>query len=351
MYREKGPNYGRTQIGLISRADSKIQPVTRDTNDYETLTISGDGKTVATVQVKDTHSVNVLPGGGAQDSATIAPLAPAREARGVDWTADGKLLVSEGHSLMRMNSDGGQATQLLSDANAGILDMTHCGERYLVLSWAFHGGASGTRLWRTDADGSNAKQLTDGKFDIDPVCSRDGKWVYYFASAAREHPAMRVSLEGGAPEAVTPGDVPNMYGFGAGQAISPDGQWLVFNAELSTQATGGGAVSKLALVNLEGGGAKAARMFDPDKRIAGGAGSGYFENGMAFTPDGKAVAYMIREKGVDNIWVQPLDGGAGKQITNFTSEHIVQFRWSPDGKMLAVTRTHAVADVVLLREK
>jgi Tol biopolymer transport system component len=72
---------------------------------------------------------------------------------------------------------------------------------------------------------------------------------------------------------------------------------------------------------------------------------------MAFTPDGKAVAYMIREKGVDNIWVQPLDGGAGRQITNFTSEHIVQFRWSPDGKMLAVTRTHAVADVVLLREK
>ena len=351
VYREKGPNYGRTQIGLISGADGKIQPVTRDTNEYGTLTISSDGKTVATVQVKDTHSLHVLPGGGTQGSTTVAPLAQAREARGVDWTADGKLLVSEGHSLLRMNSDGGQATQLLSDANAGILDFTRCGERYLVLSWAFHGGTSSARLWRTDADGTNAKQLTDGTFDVDPVCSRDGKWVYYYASAARRHPAMRVPLEGGAPELVAGGDVPNMYGMGAGQAISPDGQTLVFNAELSTQASGGGAVSKLALVNLEGSGAKAARMLDPDKRIAGGAGSGTFANGMAFTPDGKAVAYMIREKGVDNIWVQPLDGGAGRQITNFTSEHIVQFRWSPDGKMLAVTRTHAVADVVLLREK
>ena len=85
---------------------------------------------------------------------------------------------------------------------------------------------------RRSRNGTNAKQLTDGTFDVDPVCSRDGKWVYYYASAARRHPAMRVPLEGGAPELVAGGDVPNMYGMGAGQAISPDGQTLVFNAEL-----------------------------------------------------------------------------------------------------------------------
>ena len=72
---------------------------------------------------------------------------------------------------------------------------------------------------------------------------------------------------------------------------------------------------------------------------------------MTFTADGKSVAYIIRDKGVDNIFAQPLDGSSERQVTNFTSEHIVQFHWSRDGKTLAVARSHDTSDVVLLREK
>ncbi len=72
---------------------------------------------------------------------------------------------------------------------------------------------------------------------------------------------------------------------------------------------------------------------------------------MNCTPDGKTVAYVIRDQGVDNIWAQPLDGSPGHQITNFTSERIADFQWSPDGKTLAVARTHDTSDVVMLREK
>jgi len=54
---------------------------------------------------------------------------------------------------------------------------------------------------------------------------------------------------------------------------------------------------------------------------------------------------------MDNILVQPLDGSPGHQITNFTADNIREFQWSPDGKALAVTRTHNTSDVVLLREK
>lgn len=82
--------------------------------------------------------------------------------------------------------------------------------------------------------------------------------------------------------------------------------------------------------------------------VAGGTG---VTNAISFTPDGKSVAYIIRDHGVDNIWVQPLDGSPGRQITNFPSEHIAEFQWSPDGKTLAVARTHDTSDVVLLREK
>ena len=60
---------------------------------------------------------------------------------------------------------------------------------------------------------------------------------------------------------------------------------------------------------------------------------------VRFSRDGKAVVYPIRENGVDNLWLQPLDGSKGKQITDFTSEHIYDFHWSFDGKQLA----HGVA--------
>jgi eukaryotic-like serine/threonine-protein kinase len=62
------------------------------------------------------------------------------------------------------------------------------------------------------------------------------------------------------------------------------------------------------------------------------------------------VAHIIRENGVDNVWVQPLDGSAGHRIANFTSEQIDSFHWSPDGKKLGILRGHSDSDVVLLQE-
>jgi hypothetical protein len=53
---------------------------------------------------------------------------------------------------------------------------------------------------------------------------------------------------------------------------------------------------------------------------------------------------------VDNVWVQPLDGSPGHQITTFKSDQISEFHWSPDSKTLAVSHQHDTADVVLLQD-
>ena len=50
--------------------------------------------------------------------------------------------------------------------------------------------------------------------------------------------------------------------------------------------------------------------------------SHYSGTNLQFTPDGKSLVYASRENGVDNVWVQPLDGSAGHPITNFKSEQI-----------------------------
>ena len=353
-YGQKGPSYSRSQIGMVSHVGGQIQPVTRDTNTYETLTVSADGKTAATVQVRTTNSLSLIPGASSQANAPIQPLAQAQDVESVAWTAGGKLLVSDGQSLRAMNLDGGQQSTILNDSNSWIADMARCGDRYIVLAWAFHGGTNQVHIWRTNSDGSNPAQLTNGAFDRFPVCSPDGKWVYYYDGAGPHYPK-RVPLEGGQPEPVPASDVHGMYGFGAGEAISPDGKLLIFNADVNSADNSPGAVSRLALVTLDSTSHDSIApsspiLLRPDPRMATGGGTG-FTNAMSFTPDGKSVAYIVRDQGVDNIFVQPLDGSAGHQITNFTSEHIAEFQWSPDGKTLAVARAQNTSDVVLLREK
>jgi Tol biopolymer transport system component len=71
---------------------------------------------------------------------------------------------------------------------------------------------------------------------------------------------------------------------------------------------------------------------------------------VRFSHDGKAVVYPFPDKDADNLWLQPLDGSAGKKITNFKSEQITDFHWSFDGSKLGMVRGHTDSDVVLLQE-
>jgi len=73
--------------------------------------------------------------------------------------------------------------------------------------------------------------------------------------------------------------------------------------------------------------------------------------GFRFSPDGKSLAFVIDEAGQDNVWMQPLDGSKGRNLTHFNDlEKIQDFRWSPDGKTLALLRFSSVSDVILLRD-
>jgi Tol biopolymer transport system component len=119
--------------------------------------------------------------------------------------------------------------------------------------------------------------------------------------------------------------------------LSRDGKQLAFLTSEANPATKV-VTQKVSVLDLGSG--KPARLLAPDPRISGGP---------LFTPDGKAVAYPILEKGVENVWLQPLDGSPGHQLTHFTTERIAQFAWSPDGKRLAILRSHTNSNIVLLR--
>ena len=62
-----------------------------------------------------------------------------------------------------------------------------------------------------------------------------------------------------------------------------------------------------------------------------------FEAGMqtdvAFSPDGGSIAYASDRSGNFDIWVQSMDGGEAKQITNSSASER-QPAWSPDGRRI-----------------
>ncbi len=344
VYRPKGPNFDRAQIGLLSAA-GELRPVTRDTNRYMTLTVSADGKTASTVQVKNSRTLTVGDGSlAAKNVGEAGPLSQVGEPRQLDWTPDGKLLVGDGAGISRMDADGRNSSVVVTDPSASIQSFAACQDRYLMLSWFFHGGSSSASIWRTKADGSSPKQLSDGVFDTNPVCSPDAKWVYYVDWVGLGR-VMRVPMDGGKPEQVPGTDIPGQFGIEDISFVSADGKSIAFVADVADSVTHD-ARAQLAIASVDG--SSPLHKIELDPRFGG---NDSFVAVVQLAPGGNAVVYRVSENGTDNLWLQPLDGSPGHQLTHFTSERINDFHWSPDGKSLAIIRGHDVSDVVLLRDE
>jgi len=335
----------QAQIGLFSYPDGTFHSVTNDLTDHNSLSIAGDGHTLATVQKETSTQIVLMPPSGAGPLTPVPGIAARETLPSFSWTGDGQLLISHGDRLVRQHTDGTQAVTILSDPAAWISDPVSCdNDRWIALNWMVHGEGSANRIWRANPDGSDAVPLTSGEFGGLWGCSPDGKWLYY--TEAVTNGLLRVAAGGGKPELVPGANPPNSLTIQA--ALSPDGKTLaiftsVLNPESKTYS------NRIVLASQDSG----VRNLDLDPGL-----KAVFHTqgppdsaGFRFSPDGKSIAFVIEEAGIDNIWMQPVDGSKGRKLTNFNdSERIQSFRWSPDGKTLALLRFSSVSDVILLRD-
>jgi serine/threonine protein kinase/dipeptidyl aminopeptidase/acylaminoacyl peptidase len=335
-YRSSGST--NQQIGFVSYPGGRFQSLTNDTHGYRALSLSADGKSMVSIQRQESDSVSLQPATSNGASVAISGLPNQAEVRGVDWDTHGDLLVTTTTSILRLSPDGSRQATLLSATSESIGWSSVCGRGGPILFSAYlRGGKTTTNVWRVDADGSRPKQLTSGKDDRFPLCSPDGASFYYVDFVTLR--TMKMPIDGGSPELIKASVVPTGWMVGAVN-FSPDGRWMAEIESIADPATQT-ATYKVALVDVTANSEASTKYLDARADI---------DAPIAFTPDGKAVAYKIVENGVGNVWAQPLDGSPGHRLTNFTSDRIRTFQFSPDGKTLAVTRYHLVSDVVLLRD-
>jgi serine/threonine protein kinase len=330
---DQTPGASQLQIWYLSYPDGKVRRITNDLNNYAGVSLTSDSEALATVQADPVLKIWVVPGG---DASKAKQITSGSGKYGSDsWTPDGRIVyvtdVGGTEDLWIMDSDGKNQTQLTSSAAINMMSSVSPDGRYIAFT-SNRGGNVGTfHIWRTDIDGGNPKQLTDGQIDFWPTWSPDGKWVLYTPLSNMAKPTIwKVPAEGG-PSAQVSDRM-------ALQPIaSQDGKLIA----ACTSEKDSAGINKIGIFQFDNGQLVKVLNIEGFRREGGG---------FRWAPNGKAITYIDNREGVSNIWSQPLDGGPPKQITDFKTDQIFRFDWSRDGKQLACSRGVETTDVVLLRD-
>jgi serine/threonine protein kinase/Tol biopolymer transport system component len=319
-----------TQIWFLPYPRGPARRITNDLNGYGdvSLGLTADSSTIATIQQVSNSGIWITAPN--EDESCAQQILKTSLPESVTWAPDGKIVYAsrtgENWDIWIANRDGSESKPLTSDAFIDHQPSVTADGRYVV----FQSNRSGNRnIWRLDIDGSNPKQLTEGSYlDAYPVCAPDGSSVIFMSTRSATWTIWKVGIDGGAPVLLT--DQPAEY-----PTISPDGKLIAYFS-LDEKANN---QPRLAIIPSQGGAPlKTIDLSHTAQALA-----------FAWLPDGRSVAYLDIGSGVLNIWSQPIDGGAPKQLTNFKSEFVNNFAISRDGK-IAAYRFSATRDIVLIKD-
>jgi Tol biopolymer transport system component len=249
----------------------------------------------------------------------------------LSWTPDRKIVylsnASGEDNLWIVGTETGSPRQLTANVRVNINPSVSPDGHFVAFT---SDRTSLPHIWKMSIDGSSAQQLTNGGGEMDPFWSPDGHWIYYTSVVpfAGTTSIWRIPGEGGAAVQVTDR-------FSEGSVVSPDGKLIAsfFHGTENSPA-------KVGILSAQGG---APLKLLPISPMAVGTYPPF-----QWSRDGKSLIYVENRKGVSNLWSQPLDGSPPKQLTNFQSDLISSFAWSPDGTQLAVARGTSTSDAILI---
>ncbi|MBA3296483.1 MAG: PD40 domain-containing protein, partial [Acidobacteria bacterium] len=214
------------------------------------------------------------------------------------------------------DADGTNARQLTNERAPSMQPSVTPDGRYIVFQRFTQDGGN---VWRMGIDGSDPKQLTRGALNLGPHA--DNAFVYYVSLTSGSPRPWKISIDGGEP--VSLGDHHfRLIG------LSPDGK-----RQLGVSWDEGARRSALAVLPVEGG----TPQLLPDIPAINGS----------WAPDGRSITlFLPHEGGVQ--FLRFLPGEKAPQPLGKVVDRVFAYAWSPDGKQMALARGQASTDVVLI---
>ena len=313
------------QLWHISLPDGTASRITRDLNNYQDISLTTDTKQLVVIQDHNVSNIWTLDGDAANAKQIISEAGRFNE---IIWLPDGRIAYTSNaggsSDIWTMNADGSNNRQITVGANARLGIAVTADQRQLVFAAERDGKYN---LWRVDIDGGNLTRITNGDGEYYPQCTPDGRWIVY-QSGANRPTLWKMPAAGGPGEAITTSTASR-------PSLSPDGKFVAYHYLDWTFERGRWSIG---VIDLEDG--KQVKRFDFPSTVV--------ERLVKWTRDGKAIAFLNSPNGVPNIWLQPVDGGTPKALTDFSSDNIIAFNWKSDGSELAVIRGVETSDVVLI---
>jgi serine/threonine protein kinase/Tol biopolymer transport system component len=298
------------QVVSVHVQSGNVTPLTTDLSRYAGASVAGDA--LVTTRYQSQSSVWLADASGANPRQVGRDL--ASDVAGLSWVGEGRLVfgaaLAGGAGLWSMDVTGGAPALIIPN---GVFPSATADGTTLVF------GKGSGEIWRADGDGGHALIVSGAKGQR-PHISPDGSKLFYTSGQSGQQLPWVFDLAAGIGRAFS------------SQSANPVGPPTVSRDSSSVAFFSGGGA---AILPIDGSGTPRRVTIPPGI------------SNMASAPDIRSLAYV--DASGTNVWIQPIDGGSPRQVTNFTDRTIRNFAWSPDGKQLAVTRSVTTSDIVLLK--
>jgi len=322
------PGSTQGQLWLVSHPGGEVKRITNDLHHYPTLTVDVDASgTIAARQLVSRGNVWIS---DAQGNGLQRLTSGSGSDRVLGWIDGGHVLYltdAPDRSLWSVSLDGTAPKRLPLDAREMDAISLAAGQ-----NWLAYMSQPVPNIWRVNLDGTGRRQITHTGFDRMPRVMPGGGEILYENWSDGMATIWRIPSGGGQPIRLA-----ERVGM---SAPSPDGQR--FWGLIVSLGSDDSPFAKLGIFRATDG--TLERTVDtPSLR-------GVLVNqGGQWGPDGQSVIYRRSPGGISNLWSLPLSGGEPRQFTNFTSELIFNFAYSPDGQKIAMSRGSNTGDIVLIK--